>query len=192
MVPPTWNHPKKTDGTYIPLYDGSYTERAAEWDEEYAQWQLGFRRNYAAEKWVPKEGAEIGMDFSEWNGRRPSPTDYMPEWTEAEKTHLMMYETTSDGTPLSPPFEKAEDLARWLADTGASAFGSMTATYEQWLCMVGRRWAPSAIAIGGHLMSGVEATAAQGIVTAAESGSHSDATEPVDSPVAAGDVPKPH
>ena len=37
-----------------------------------------------------------------------------------------------------------------------------------------------------------EATAAQGIVTAAESGSHSDATEPVDSPVAKGDVPKPH
>ena len=33
---------------------------------------------------------------------------------------------------------------------------------------------------------------AQGIVTAAESGSHSDATEPVDSPVAKGDVPKPH
>jgi len=47
-----------------------------------------------------------------------------------------MWETTSEGSPISPVFESPEKLARWLADTGASAFGSQTATYEEWLSMI--------------------------------------------------------
>ena len=53
-------------------------------------------------------------------------------------------------------FRTPEELARWLADTGASAFGEMTATYEQWLATCRSGWAPSAVACGGDLVSGVE------------------------------------
>lgn len=42
----------------------------------------------------------------------------------------MIYETCSEGSPISPAFETPEELARWLTD---NSFGSMTATYEQWL-----------------------------------------------------------
>ena len=70
-----------------------------------------------------------------------------------------MWETTSEGSPISPVFATPEDLARWLADTGASAFGSQGATYEQWLgmivgpgCSVG-----SVVLAGGRMISGVEA-----------------------------------
>lgn len=88
---------------------------------------------------------------------RPDPADYMPEFPEGTATGWCMYETTSEGTPISPVFETPEELARWLADTRASTFGyDSTATYEQWLQMIGAGWAPSAVATGGTLMSGVE------------------------------------
>jgi hypothetical protein len=67
-----------------------------------------------------------------------------------------MWETTSEGSPISPVFATPEGLARWLADTGASAFGGTPATYEQWLGMVRVGWAPSAVADGSGLRSGVE------------------------------------
>lgn len=67
------------------------------------------------------------------------------------------WETTSEGSPISPVFATPEDLARWLADTGASSFGSRTATYEQWLKFIqGPGWAPSAVSQGGEFKSGVE------------------------------------
>ena len=67
----------------------------------------------------------------------------------------MMYEDTTEGTPISPAFETPEELARWLADTGASAFGSLTATYDEWLNMIKRGSSVSAAIIDGRLVSGV-------------------------------------
>lgn len=66
-----------------------------------------------------------------------------------------MWESTSEGSPISLPFATPEELARWLADNDASACGDETATYEQWLGMIGRGWSPSAINDGSGLRSGV-------------------------------------
>lgn len=101
-----------------------------------------------------KQGLQEALD---WFGVAPNQEDYMPEWPDEERTHYQMYETCSEGTPLSEPMETPEELARWLADTGASSFGSMTATYEQWLATCQGAWAPSAVMVGGKMMSGVEA-----------------------------------
>jgi len=69
-----------------------------------------------------------------------------------------LWETTSEGSAMSPVFETPEELARWLADTGASSFGSSTESYETWLDFVrGPGWAPSAVSTGGVLNSGVSA-----------------------------------
>jgi len=71
-----------------------------------------------------------------------------------------MWETTSEGSPISPVFGTPEALAHWLADNGASSFGSQEATYEEWLKMIGVGWAPSGASIdGGPLISGVAAIA---------------------------------
>lgn len=157
-VPATWQHPKNDRGNYIPLLSGSFAERAKEWETEYAQWQRGLRRDYSeVGGWIARTGDELTMRFTEWHGRRPSPDDYMPDWPESERTHIQMYESTSEGTPISPVMDDPKKLARWLADNGASSFGSMTATYEQWLSMCERGWAPSGIMVVGRLMvSGVE------------------------------------
>lgn len=44
-----------------------------------------------------------------------------------------LWSTTTEGTPMSPVFEKPEDLATWLSDNNASSFGKQTADYETWL-----------------------------------------------------------
>jgi hypothetical protein len=68
-----------------------------------------------------------------------------------------MWETTSEGSPISPVFPTAEELARWLSDSNASAFGSDGASYEQWLGMCKSGWAPSAVMDAKGFRSGVEA-----------------------------------
>jgi hypothetical protein len=81
----------------------------------------------------------------------------MPEWPARAATLLVMYENTSEGTPISPAFETPEELARWLADTNASAFAGMTASYEQWLTVCRGGWAPSMVVSERGVQSGVAA-----------------------------------
>lgn len=74
-----------------------------------------------------------------------------------------IWETTSEGSPITPAFATPEECARWAADNGASVFGAsvfgyQTATYETWLkFLTGPGWAPSAVITGGQMKSGVEA-----------------------------------
>lgn len=70
-----------------------------------------------------------------------------------------MWETTSEGSPISPPMPTPEKLAEWLVANNASSFGDQRATYEQWLAMINSGWAPSAVMSDGQLKSGVEAIA---------------------------------
>lgn len=75
-----------------------------------------------------------------------------------EGTGWQMWETTSEGSPISPVMPTPEKLARWLADTGASSFGGEGASYTQWLGMIKAGWAPSMIATSnGGIESGVVA-----------------------------------
>jgi hypothetical protein len=137
-VPKDWQHPRKDDGAYRPLYEGDAYQRRAE-------------------RWLGIETVEQLQTIVDDEGSPPDKADYMPVWTEQEADHLMMYENTSEGTPISPAFKTPEELARWLADNNASSFARMTATYEQWLSMIHAGWAPSAVLNPhtGEMTSGV-------------------------------------
>lgn len=145
MVPAGWEHPKQANGLYLPLFKGSdYAKDKERWDnynpEEYYGWS---RKRAVREGYIAKPRLE----------------DYMPNWNPEEATHLMMYETVSEGTPISPAFATPEELAKWLAKNSASAFGELTATYEQWLGMIRAGWAPSATIVNNSLVSGVSVIA---------------------------------
>jgi hypothetical protein len=162
MVPADWQHPTQHTELglrYVPLLGGSYAADVADWDEAARQWEAGFRENYGAgDKWVAKDADDQGS-YAEYAGERPRAEEYMPDWPADQRTHFMMYEDTSEGTPISPALATPEELARWLADTGASSFGSMTATYDQWLATIKRGWACGMVLENGRLASGVEALA---------------------------------
>lgn len=72
---------------------------------------------------------------------------------------IQMWETTSEGSPISPPFETAAELAKWLAENRASAFGSDTCTEEEWLAMIneGHSHGSAVVVNGFDVISGVEA-----------------------------------
>lgn len=112
-----------------------------------------------------REVKRVPMDFdwplkTIWKGYLDPTGQYGDDWERTEPPEgpaYQMWETTSAGSPISPPCATQEELVRWLADNNASASGSHTATYEQWLEMVkGPGWAPVLVFGGGGLRSGVE------------------------------------
>lgn len=138
-VPADWEHPRKSDGRFQPMYDQSYREAAEHWVAEFR-------------KFVPNEYAQY---FWDWGGMPPDPNYYRPDWGPEERTHFQMYENTSEGTPISPVFADVESLCRWLAETGASSFAGMTASYESWMAVCKSARAPSAVVVNGTLVDGV-------------------------------------
>lgn len=70
-----------------------------------------------------------------WHGQRAEVEAWKPIEPPAGGG-WQMWETTSEGAPISPVFATAEDLAGWLADSGASLFGSETASRDQWLRII--------------------------------------------------------
>ena len=103
-----------------------------------------------------KAKAEGLQEAIDWFGQAPDQNNYMPDWPQEERTHYMMYEDTSEGTPISPAFETPEELAQWLVDNNASAFGSSTASYEGWLRVAKGGFACSMVIHGGVIESGVD------------------------------------
>lgn len=162
-----WVHPVYTSenaryphqiGKHIPLFGEGFAELAAEWDEGAAKWEQGLVAKHKLvtdedgnSEWeisyVSRELLESAPILSEaetdddsyedWADPRPDPAHYMPDWPEEERTHLMMYQNTTEGTPISPVFETAEELAQWLVDNDTSAYGDSVSSYEEWLEMIG-------------------------------------------------------
>jgi len=153
-----WKHPKNKRGKYIPLFDGTdFTKKCNDWDEEGKMWERGLRKDFTSGLYMEKEDKYKDMSFARWDGSKPRKKDYMPEWEEEQKTHLQMYETCSEGTPISPVMRTPEELARWLVDNEASANGYQTASYDAWLRVCKGGFAPSAIMAGNIILNGVEA-----------------------------------
>ena len=133
-VPASWEHPKDEKGHYIPHYEHF------PYDQE--EIEEGLR-----DGWLSNEPPNYGCDV-------------MPQWPDAERTHYQMYESVTEGTPISPVMETPEALAHWLADNKASAGPYMTATYDQWLVMIKAGSSDGSFEINlatGEVISGVEA-----------------------------------
>lgn len=131
-VPKDWKHPiDDATGRARPLYDGrDFHEKAQRWLQECAKWEAGERPEYAS--------ADAPRYFWDWDGPPPSIEDHMlVDVPDEQRTHFMLYETTSEGTPCkgSPAFETLDELCEWAA-THATTFASFTATKEEWRKML--------------------------------------------------------
>jgi len=101
-VPANWQHPKDAEGRFVPLFDGAtYEDCVRAWNIGAAKWADGFRDDWCG-GWKPRDGTEGEETYADWAGDRPDANSYMPRWTNGEATHYMMYETCSEGTPISP------------------------------------------------------------------------------------------
>jgi len=147
-----------------PLFDGmSFVEDVIEYYSRKALWERGIVRVYGEDyKFAPKKDRHVGMSFEKYYGSAPRVEYYTDCRPWMDVVGMVMYENTSEGTPISPmfPLEQREELAEWLADNNASAFGSMTATKEQWLATIEQGWAVSMVySTGKGARSGVACNA---------------------------------
>lgn len=150
-VPPDWEHPDQENGRGLqPLYDESFDEAARRWKEQFLAWEDGHNATFDR----PRDGTDT-EEFWEYNGQPPERAYYRPDWPEETRTHYQMYETVTEGTPISPVMPSPEPLARWLADHNANAGAGAHANYEAWLRVCLGGYAPSMVMIGGQLMDGV-------------------------------------
>lgn len=135
-VPPNWKHPrrrcehspwsggcdeaKKHSGLcYQPLIDSDAQSAFKEWSDEYAKWLAGehdrIREEYGEEEY-PK--GEPYRAFCKWHGMPPNPEYYRPDWPEGAATWWQVYQTVSEGSPVTPPFATKEELIDYLATHG--------------------------------------------------------------------------
>lgn len=144
-VPADWHHPCVANGPhagcYIPLYDGRrYAPELEAWLEGARKWSEGYRVEWDLNGrpcgWEPRDGTQLEESYEEWAGDVPERRWYTPDWPEEERTHWQMYNTTSEGTPMTPPLATPEELAQWCVDHRVSTFADWTTDYETWLSII--------------------------------------------------------
>jgi hypothetical protein len=118
MVPANWEHPtyvhEMTGQTRLqPMLKETWAEAVAEWKAEYAKWEAGERPTY-----FDADDHARGYEYWEYNSAPPSEREMYTPWEPSEATWYQLWETVSEGTPVSPPFATKEELADYLAKNG--------------------------------------------------------------------------
>lgn len=119
-VLPNWEHPKNEHGHYIPLFDGmGYYAAVRRWIEETEEYLAGpsdldpkAARNFHEDCLRDRDGRN--RDIVDWHNDIPSVTAYTTVVSPEEATWWQYYESTTEGTPISPAFETPEELVDWL------------------------------------------------------------------------------
>lgn len=133
-VPANWEHPKKDDGKYHPMYNEYYGDALAEWLNDHNQWEAGTHPDLIDNSARKEEYPFYAM----WGGNPPDVEYYQTKkYSDEDLTHIQLYEDTSEGTPLSPVFkaDEFEKLCEWAAEN-ATTFASAKASKERWMKML--------------------------------------------------------
>ena len=116
-VPADWEHPRYTEedathrdriGDYRPLCDQDYRSAAKKWTRDFDRWRAGTHPDQTADR----------PYFWEWEDP-PDPRSYRERrWTKQQATHYQVYETISDGCPVTPAFASMDALVEYLVAQG--------------------------------------------------------------------------
>lgn len=115
MVPPNWEHPKIDRHGRVddqPMYDQDFGEKFAEWLADFDRIRAGNLTDLER-KCYPRGLADWLQD----EGLPPDPAYYRP-WSDADATWFQLWQTVSEGSPVSPPFATKDELAAYLAEHG--------------------------------------------------------------------------
>ena len=131
-VPPNWEHPKNDKGDYQPMFDQTYKEAADEWVRNLMLWEAGEH---------PDRKEASCRYYWDWEDMPPDQEYYLPETSE-EKTWYQVYETVSEGTPVTLPFRTKKEIVEALVhgDFWGYKWDRKSAEY-----FVEKEWAPSMI-----------------------------------------------
>lgn len=169
MVPPNWEHPMTRDEysgrmRKQPMHRGTYAEARAEWLDGLRKWEAG--EDPDREKYKNDDGSY--QDWWEWNGGPPDRA-YYETWERNEATWFQLWETVSEGSPVTPPFSTKEELAQYLASHGdewdqqrclnrddcrlfGMEYGKPGWGIERAHAFVNAGWAPSMVVTNGKVL----------------------------------------
>jgi len=114
-VPPNWEHPERNHygkKSFQPMFDRHFEDAAKEWKDEFSKWEAGERPD-----WFNRTESDENLEFWEWESNPPD-RDYYRPWKDEEATWYQVWETVSEGTPVSPPFETKSELIDYLWHNG--------------------------------------------------------------------------
>lgn len=146
QVPANWQHPRSDrygDNRYQPMHDRTYSEAVKEWKDGYENW---------------KTDPESDCEFWEWCGNPPDPEYHMPDDC-GERTWFQVYETVSEGTPVTPPFATLDELGDYLKANGDfwdQKRGHQPPSAEGVDAFLKGGWAPSAMIGPGGMKTGID------------------------------------
>ena len=129
-VPANWEHPKKDDGKYQPMFNKYYGDELADWLKNH---------NHPDLIDDPKLKEKYPF-YAMWSGNPPDVEYYQKKkYAPEELTHIQLYETTTEGTPKTPVFraDEFEKLCEYAAEN-ATTFADYKATKEEWMKMLGK------------------------------------------------------
>lgn len=121
LVPPNWDHPKYTEdnaqyreriGDYMPMHNDRFDDKFAEWLADFDRIRSGNLTDFERECYP--------LGLANWltdEGLPPDPAYYRP-WRNEEATWVQLWETVSEGTPVTPPFATKAELIDYLATNG--------------------------------------------------------------------------
>lgn len=142
-VPPNWEHPKDERDRYIPMFDEDYETAAAKWLAECIRWAYGTHEMLIDH---PERKRESPF-YWEYEGEPPNRDSYRPKF-DTEPTWYQVYETVSEGTPVTPPFATKEEVVDYLVEHGTfwdEKRGEGGWKRENAESFVNAGWAPSMI-----------------------------------------------
>lgn len=126
-VPPNYEHPKDDNDQYISLLEQNYQEARDKWVKGLMAWEAS---------------PETECDYWEDYGGPPKRHEHI-DYSKDEATWFQVYETVSEGTPVSPPFETPEELVDHMVYKGTDWDGRWAR--DQAEAFVASGWAPSLI-----------------------------------------------
>ena len=115
MVPPNWDHPQRDPeydtyrhGGLQPMHDENYADAKRKWIDGLMQWEAGT---------YPGQATFASCEWWDYSGDPPVAAYYRP-WKDNEATWFQVWETVSEGTPVTPPFATKEELVDYLVTKG--------------------------------------------------------------------------
>jgi len=165
MVPPNWQHPKDDHGNLRPMFGRNFDDVFADWLADFDRIRRGELTDIERECY-----GKLGMNpLAEWlrdEGAPRAPGNYRP-WRDDEAMWVQVWETVSEGTPVTPPFATKGELVDYLVTggddwdrkRGRGKRGRGGYTRAQAEAFVDAGWAPSFVMASGSMASGIEVSA---------------------------------
>lgn len=127
-VPLDFEHPRNSRGDFQPVYDEFYVPKVRAWLAGWDHWQTS-----------PDPRAE-GETFEDWHGDGPDPDYYHlgADWPEGAELGICMYETVTEGTPISAVYaDTADGRIAMAGELAGGEYGITTGlSVQDWLGVI--------------------------------------------------------